>query len=50
MNDVRLISDIEHGSPVGKSDHEFQFLQCIGIAELKENDEEGDYEKHDSQS
>ena len=41
VNDDSLISDIEHNSPIGKRDHETLFFTLyIGIAKLKENDEE----------
>ena len=41
VNDVRLISYIEHDSPIGKCHHETLFFTLyIGIAKLKENDEE----------
>ena len=53
INDVSLISDIEHGSPIGKSDHETLFFTLyVEIVHLTEiNDEyvhdlsKGDYKK-----
>ena len=37
INDVSLISDIEHGSPIGKSDPETLF--CTLYVEIAINDE-----------
>ena len=53
INDVSLISDIEHGSPIGKSDHETLFFTLyVEIVQSTDiNDEyvydlsKGDYKK-----